>query len=256
MLRILMCLLLSIIACSSVAADSMAEKKPELKDLLIAVNSIHYPPYEYVENGVLKGLHIDMVRMVGKRKGFNVEFIQLPRARILKLMKNGGVDGVTFIGKSQALDNSDLTWFHGGNGLSVSAARLMVRKDSKLRFRGNRSDLDGLKLAVLRGFQYGEELLTEAKFEVFEADSVDQLKRLVKAGRVDAAVVLQSEWFEYKRNGSDDYKILQRPVSHTWTWLGFSKVKYGEYFSFEFGEAIKEFVNTSEYNQLLKEYIK
>jgi hypothetical protein len=130
----------------------------ELKPLLIAVNSIEYPPYEYVEHEKLIGLHIEMVRMVAEIQGFSVKFVQLPRLRILKLMKNGEVDGVTFIGKSQAQFDSDLTWFHWGNGLSVSAARLLVLKDSKLRYRGKRSELDGLTLGVLRGFEYGEGL--------------------------------------------------------------------------------------------------
>lgn len=232
-----------------------ADEAPS-KFLLIAVNSTHNPPFEYIENGEIKGLHIDMVREVAKLLGYDVDFISLPRKRILRLMKHGAVDGVTFIGPAHMLDNSDLTWFHGGNGLSVSAARLLVRKDSSLRFRGKRSDLKGLTLAVLRGFRYGEGLLDNPDFEIFEADSVDQLKQLVKIGRVDAAVVLQSEWFEYKRNGSDDFKILNRPVANTWTWLGFSKAKYGEYFSFEFSEAMTEFLNTSEYQVLLKKYIR
>jgi hypothetical protein len=92
-------------------------------------------------------------------------------------------------------------------------------------------------------------------FNIFKADSVDQLKRLVRAGRVDAAVVLQSEWFDYKRNGSDEFKILNRPIANTLTWLGFSKLKYGEKFSFEFGEAMKAFQNTVEYIRLEKKYI-
>lgn len=226
----------------------------ESKKLIIAVNSMDYPPFEYTENKQIVGLHIDIVRAVALRKGLEVEFVQLPRKRASRMIQKGQIDGAIYIGESGTSNNSDLTWGHKGNGLSASAARLLVRKDSDLKYKGRSDDLAGLTIAVLRGFYYGEDLITQRKFKTFEADSVDQLKRLVLVGRADAAVVMQSEWFDYKRNGSEAFKILSLPIAKTWEWLGFSRIKHSEQFSLDFAKEMQSFLNSSEYYELVVKY--
>jgi polar amino acid transport system substrate-binding protein len=225
----------------------------EKKILLIAVSTVDFPPFEYFENDQLIGIHIEMITQVAKLKGYEVDFIRLPRERILSRMKAGTIDGVTMVG---LMDNEyDLSWFHGGNAMSVSAARLLVRKDSKIKYKGKKSDLEGLTIAVLRGFSYGDGFFEDIKFTPFPVDSLGQLKTLVRLGRVDASIVTQAEWFEYRKNGSDTFKILSRPMSNMWSYMGFSKAKFGEYFSYEFSKEMSNFLNTSEYAQIINKYI-
>lgn len=225
------------------------------EQLVIATMNQDFKPYEFEEQGEVRGVHIDTIRAVAKRLGYDeVVFVRMPWKRLVRSMEQGSVDGISYMGGFNR-ENNDLSWFHGGNALSVTAARLLVKKDSKLRFNGDESSLEGLTIGVLRGYQYGQNLLERANFNVFAADSIEQLKMMVVRGRIDAAIVSQSEWFDYRQNGSDEYKVLSRPVATIWVYIGFSKAKYGELFSYNFSQELKEFQNTAEYQAIIDRYV-
>ena len=222
--------------------------------LLIAMQDVDFAPYQYFEDNEMRGIHIEMIQGVANQLNYDIEFVRLPWNRLVRVVESGKVDGLSYMGSHQP-DTGDFTWFHGGNALSVTASRLMVTKQSKLKFNGQLSEFDGKVIGVLRGFQYGGQVLENAKFEIIAADGVEHLKLLLDRGRIDAAIVMQSEWINYKKNGSDKYKILSRPVATIWVYLGFSKAKYGELFSHEFSIAMQEFLNTSEYQNIINKYI-
>lgn len=48
-----------------------------------------YPPFEYVENGQLRGRDVETVRTVIQRMGYTPEFQILPRARAELMVRNG-----------------------------------------------------------------------------------------------------------------------------------------------------------------------
>ncbi len=56
--------------------------------------TLDYPPYEYSENGEIKGLAVNVIREVFRRLDYKIEIISLPWARSLKLVERGQADAI------------------------------------------------------------------------------------------------------------------------------------------------------------------
>lgn len=51
-----------------------------------------YPPFEYKEDGQLKGFDIDLMNELGKALGFQVKFIEQPFDGLIPALKSGKID--------------------------------------------------------------------------------------------------------------------------------------------------------------------
>src|SRR3990167_11330273 len=79
---VLIALSLLMTACSS---DKNANE-------LHVVTSAEYPPFEYVENGQLRGFDIDLVKLVAKKLGMKVVFDNVQFSTVLASLGSGKAD--------------------------------------------------------------------------------------------------------------------------------------------------------------------
>ncbi|MFZ6642987.1 substrate-binding periplasmic protein [Undibacterium sp. TC4M20W] len=62
--------------------------------------SLHYPPYEYVEQGEVKGIAVDIVKEAFRLMGHQVSINIYPMRRSLEMVKNGEADGIFTVFKT------------------------------------------------------------------------------------------------------------------------------------------------------------
>lgn len=52
----------------------------------------NYPPYEYIEDGILKGFDVEIINEIGKRIGMEIEFKYMDFDGLIPTLKSGKVD--------------------------------------------------------------------------------------------------------------------------------------------------------------------
>jgi len=86
-----------------------------------------FPPFEYVENGQYVGFDIDLIREIGKLKGFNVEVIDISFDSLIPSLTTGNIDiiaaGMTITEDRQKVVDFTIPYYSGDQSI-------LVRKDS------------------------------------------------------------------------------------------------------------------------------
>ncbi len=87
-----------------------------------------FPPFEYVENGQFVGFDIDLIREIGKLKGFNVEVIDISFDSLIPSLTTGNIDiiaaGMTITEDRQKVVDFTIPYYSGDQSI-------LVRKDSE-----------------------------------------------------------------------------------------------------------------------------
>lgn len=228
----------------------------EPKSLVMGYGDIDHFPFEYMEDGIMKGLHVDILNIIAKQMGYKVEHKRYPWRRILKMAKNGALDGVLFIGGV----NTELKYFYFDDNLGLSSNGFypMVSSNNaeKFKFRGEISELEGLKVAIIRGYNLMTQQDEATELNFVEVDYEEQLYSMLKAGRVDVALVMRSQLLKFQRGELEGFKVFRRPFITFWVDLGFSREKFPPEFATSFSNAVQAFWSTPEYSALQKKYQK
>ena len=175
---------------SSVAAD--------MTELNFAGDD-HFPPYSYMENGVIKGIDCDVIREVAKRLNIKVNITLAPFKRILHLVKTGGIDGGFSMFKT---DERESFAYYTGTPIHKSTYHVFVNK--KDIFPINKiSDLYGKVLGKNLGFVISDEFdkaVKEKKIQVTLSEGHDKNIRLLVHHRIDGFIAQKNvTLFELKR---------------------------------------------------------
>jgi polar amino acid transport system substrate-binding protein len=86
-----------------------------------------FPPFEYVENGQYVGFDIDLIKEIGKLKGFDVEIIDISFDSLIPSLTTGNIDiiaaGMTITEDRQKVVDFTIPYYSGDQSI-------LVRKDS------------------------------------------------------------------------------------------------------------------------------
>jgi polar amino acid transport system substrate-binding protein len=225
--------------------------------LKIAFADVDSFPFEYMKGDEFVGIHPEMISAVADQQGFDVEFYRLPWKRILSMIENGELDAVSFIGGYR--NSHDATWFYGGNALTINGFYLMTLNDRKdIKYKGDLGVLKPLKIVSLRGYHFLEWerniLNLQDRLDVVEVDTKEQMEQMLLRGRVDVAVVMRSTLEKKRRGNLNDFRVVSRPLNSVYVYLGFSKHNFEFPVVEKFGDAMREFQNTTEFSRIQKHY--
>lgn len=168
---------------------------PSPRPLQIALEN--YPPYEYIENGVIKGINIDVITRILTRLDIPCEFKIYPFSRGWLMLKKGASDAAPSISYSRArepfLFYTDAQRAFGETGVLppdylwiTEYVFFMNRKyENSLRFESEEQiQKDGYKIGIVREYSYYPGF-TEKKFSFKRYTSVeDGLQGLIH-GEID-----------------------------------------------------------------------
>jgi len=233
----------------------MASSLYDLNDYIFLTE--HFPPYNYVEDGVLKGISVDILVEIFKKIGIDKDakdiIIQPWIRSYIQLENNNNVCLFTML-KSETRKNK-FKWV----GPTIPNYAVVIGKTSSNIVINTIDDLKKYKIGVIRG-DIGEELLREASIPSTYITNVVhpfQLVKMLDSGRIDLWVYgsLPSKWIIKENNfRQGDFKELF-PLDNT----------KGSYFAFNidtpdevislFQQAFDEIVEEGVYDLILNKYL-
>ncbi|MDG4719359.1 MULTISPECIES: substrate-binding periplasmic protein [Thalassospira] len=143
----------------------------------------NYPPYSFLEDGVLKGAAIDLIRVIGKDIGVNIDIQNIgPWMRALTTLRKGGIDMLTTVYLvPERLGDLAYTRPYIEDPIVV----FTVGDDAPdLHEHTDLINLDGL---TTRGESRGEEFdrFMASSLNIMTVNSIEQIIHMLDQGRAD-----------------------------------------------------------------------
>ena len=219
-----------------------------------------YFPKEYVEEGVLKGLHLDLIHAVAEQLEVNVEFESLPWKRAMAELRYGNYDAMTYMSRTQ--EREQFALFLKGNIISSSQVYPIVLAERKIeiQFDGSVQSLQPYVIAVGDGYKYGEPFDSAVRLKRYILPSPDQLTltELLRHHRVDVIISSRRNLRKVlsQHQIDEQFHIFPQPVATDNSYIAFTKARDTGLIAEKFSSAISVFKTTKPYLDLLDYYKK
>lgn len=229
-------------------------------------STLHYPPYEYMEEGEAKGIVIDIINEVIKRsraEGINYTFY--PWRRAVNSVEFGDSDLLFNAGKNEARK----AWgYYVDSPLVTQHYVLFKRKTSDLIINRNFDNVKNVPIAIRTGYLYGSgmfrDALDQGRFSyIVQSETTMQSIDLLLNKRVDIFVGdylpvmhyikekgLEEQIDIVKKAGSDEHNIvLEWP-----TYIIFSKRKVSKDYVDQIDMILDDMKSDGSYMQYFHKY--
>lgn len=230
-------MILSALAAGCVKKPEDVLIKPRPKELvdskldqkIIQLVTESYIPYGFMENGVIKGIAVDVVSEAFRRQGFTVELQMLPWTRALQMVEDGDTDGIycAFYSDKRAIFMQYLK-----EPIAYEAQYVYTLKDSPVRFDGTMESLKPYRIGAQQDYYYGE------AFEKAKGDSAYQIEQVIEVpinirklldGRIDAMVDHHLSMLYYLKQMNLQDVIVEQPIplrEPSGLYLAFTKKRF------------------------------
>ncbi len=218
--------------------------------------SLHYPPYEYVEQGEVKGIAVDIIKEAFRLMGHQVSINIYPMRRSLEMVRSGEVDGVFTVFKTPEREKYIIYSNEAVLQLTIS---LWARNDSNINFDGELSRLTTYRFGAVRGISYGsrfDEFIKSGVLKVELASDQTSAIRMALAQRFDILISNHAgALHEMKKMGLlNDFKVLYPVVQEQDTFFGFAKKAHLEPLRDELDQVLRLLKQNGYYDMIFKKY--
>jgi len=216
--------------------------------------TLEYPPYEYSENGIIKGVAVEIVTETFKLMGHDVKIEIWPWARSIEMLKDGEADGIFTFFKTP--EREEFTHF-SKEIIIPQKISLWVRKDSKIVFNGELSSLQKYRFGVVRKTSYGDKFdaaVANGTLRAYEAYTIEESVKQLINNRIDIWVTnYDGGIFLLKKTGNyKEVKELKPSIQDIPSYVGFSKKRNLEGLRNDFDKALGKLKKSGRYDKILK----
>ncbi len=227
--------------------------------------TLDYPPYQYRENNMIKGLAVDIIKESLQRLGHGIDITFLPWKRAVLSVKKGKYDILFNAGKN---DRRQKWAYYVEHPLIWQKYVFLAKKDSKIQLNKNFSNANNLRLGVRNGYLYGQGRLRKAMDqkhfrEIIGVDSSRQSILLLNRNRVDLIVADYSVIaFELNRMGlADKVKVINDQetkaplIALSWpTYMVLSKKTIPRNLKYQLEETLKKMEEDGTIKSIISKY--
>jgi polar amino acid transport system substrate-binding protein len=143
-----------------------------------------WPPYSDSQGN---GLSKDIIKKAYNAVNIEVEFIVVPYARALHLVKIGSADGAFNVTKQE---NTESIFNFGEEPLLQAKASFYYNNNSALDFASSSDIPDGVTIALILGYEYGDIYQkNKHRFKEVRLGSQQQIIQLIRKNRVDVGIM-------------------------------------------------------------------
>lgn len=162
------------------------------------------PPYQFVENGQVTGLHIDLMDRIGQQTGMDITYkVYDTSVEAEQALQDGEVDVVLGVLPGNCPSYATLT-----DPISSGTVSLIARNELAEQISGNTDSVEGftatMELGTVSFSQIGQ--LKNAHGMFVTGDQM-QLFRSVTQSNVDVAIAVK-ESFLYQLHATDDQRLI------------------------------------------------
>lgn len=163
------------------------------------VTEATFPPYEYREGKRIVGIDPDIVREIAKRKGYELEIVDMKFDSILAAVQSGKAD-IAAAGITITEERKKSVYF--SNPYISTGLAVVVPKDSKIKSIEDLHNISGLRIGVQQGTtsdSYVKENICEP--ERFDSNAI--ICQAIMSGKLDAGIIdfVPAEHFVKQNNG-------------------------------------------------------
>lgn len=262
---IMLCLLLSAYgsACMKNPTDRLLKDPPMPKSAVdtekrIVLGADSYTPYQYEENGELKGMAVDIVREAFKRMGYSVEIKVLPWSRVLKSAEDGTVDAIF---SSFYIEERSAYMTYAMEPLAVSVQSLFAPVGTPIRFDGTVQSLKDYRLGTIIGYVYGDAFKQgkeNGTLDVSEAEDCPANILKLLSGRTDVFIDNRDTALFYIKRDKLEKRIVELQPHFTeqeMLYLAFSKKRIQDPALVEtFNQTLKKMKQDGTWQNIVAEY--
>ncbi|QJB56349.1 transporter substrate-binding domain-containing protein [Pseudodesulfovibrio sp. zrk46] len=213
-----------------------------------------YPPYEFVEDGEVKGMNIEIIREAFSRMGIKPYFEPRPWKRALFQLLEGEI--LALSSGFQTKDREEFVAYPSGGGLGMEINCVIIPADSDLKIT-SLDDLRGLRVGVVRSYVYGGGFDEIEGLNKIEAGSTHQLLRMLLKRRMDVAIGNKMV-FRYLALKREQESSLQFPleIAREPLHLMFSKAygPRGIQMARDFGVALEQMKKDGTFDAIVSRY--
>jgi len=189
----------------------------------VSLTFMQWPPFEYVENGVPKGIDLEIAKATLEKMGFEVNLINYPWKRAYNAAKHGEADGIFSMGKRPERETD---FIYPSEPLIISGWYLYFPKDKVVPFEKDFKTLKNLRIGMCDGYIFPKAFMESDLFERDKSkDDLQNLKKL-RGGRVDAIVGdnINCQLLIKKHAMAGLFKMYEKtPIDIIPMYVGFSK---------------------------------
>jgi len=216
------------------------------------------PPFSFQENGVARGIAVDIVKEAFIRLQVPISIAFLPMTRAQSMMSAGAADGVFPLAfKEERLGY--VTYPH--EKLVEDSISFFVRQDSDIRYEGDISKLSQYTFGVERGAVYGpnftQALLTGQIKKTDEAATQAQNVAKLVGKRFDIAVgprLVMQYSAQISGNGNAVKELKPAVDLGLVAYLGFSRLKDRAALIARYDKVMQEMRKDGTYDRILRSY--
>lgn len=217
--------------------------------------STGYPPYYFFDKEQNpSGICIDIIRHIAQQLHIEVYFSSFPWKRMIYNGKEGIVDAVMPLFKTE--ERSSFLLFPESSLIQEDNS-FFTLKSSKLSYSGNLNDIAEYHIGVIDGYSYGQAFDTnDAIKHKAVTQGEDQLIQLVVNQRVDMGVgnSMVITYLAAQKNLAQKIHFLKPPVVENPLHIGFSKANISPEFVANFSQALEKFKSTDTYREIIRKY--
>lgn len=169
-----------------------------------------FPPH--TDSKGFEGYSWDVVRESFHEMGYTVKLIVTPWARAMKNLQDGTVDVVFPAGKNTERQKQ---FHYSKEPVNQAKFLIYVRKLAPIKWRGLQS-LNGLKIGVKRGFNYGDEWKATKNIQKQNVNTILQGFKMLDFKRLDGFAGYEINWDYVLRKAHLENKYKKLPIfDHT-----------------------------------------
>ncbi len=213
---------------------------------------VDFPPYEYRENNIPKGILVDAIKDIFSTIGEPLTLEFLPFKRAFVSVKKGHVDGLFNFYKVP----ERMPYFDYSEPLIDNELVFFVSTDSKLVYR-ELKDLDHLRVGVILGYSYGEAFDKSTQFYRMKSYThtvsfyklADRQIDIYPCDRYVGLYIVKNEKMSQK------IKILPTPLKLMKGHIGFTKGKHNRLIQ-KLNPVIREMKQNGKLEMYIDKYVK
>ena len=230
--------------CNSVSAEKIVFLTLE-KDI---------PPNVYNEDGILKGIYVEIIQEVCSKLDMEAEFQRYPWKRCVEYIKRGRGDAI--FPPIYTEERNDFLYFPKVPMTSKKVA-VFVRSQSNIRIE-NVSDLKNITIGVNRGYSYGEKFDSYQGLKKVYSNNIDTQVNMLIFNRFDAAIAVKAPFmFVSKKMGLADKIKVAYIISEVPSYVAFSKAtgNKGKLMSEKFSQVLRHLKREGVIQKIENKYV-
>lgn len=244
---------MSALAHTHIKADNYQPEKGK-KILTVAIEEIGYFPFNYNENGEIKGFSVDVLHYFEAHSRYDFEFIIVPWPRALYLVSHGKVDLILTLFKTPEREK---TYHFIEPSYGYEANQLFTLIENDLEFNGQLHRLTPYSIGTVREYSYGEYFDQAHYLNKLPALTEEVLLKLLLGKRTDAIISnpLIFKKILSKENMSSKVKAIEPYVSITPVHMALTKKnKDSQEIKKKLGQLTLQLKTSPYYQELLDKY--